>query len=310
VANQGKKSFFMKLSKVSAMHYGRLIFRSLLFLTALGLYIASKVYEPWKGKTFGFVDDNYWILGVLWLVYFLEMVFRLVPARFESLGSQKHFDGSYKPRECFSCSAKCGKQPCDSVKKSVKTIKPINIEWWRTMICLLAWVALNGVIGGLHFAFSEYVDNGILVLVSLAYGVCDMICVLFYCPFQSIFMKNKCCTTCRIYNWDYAMMFTPLIFFINPYGWSLLGISLLVLLQWEITLKVHPERFAENTNQNLACENCEEHLCHHKKQLRGYMKKQRERIRYLSGYYQRKELEKEETALQKQMEEAAISNEV
>ena len=58
----------------------------------------------------------------------------------------------------------------------------------------------------------DIIDEGVLWLVCLFYGVCDMICILFFCPFQSWFLKNKCCCTCRIYNWDYAMMFTPLFF--------------------------------------------------------------------------------------------------
>jgi hypothetical protein len=55
-------------------------------------------------------------------------------------------------------------------------------------------------------------DDGIMILLCSAYSICDIICILFFCPFQTWFMKNKCCSTCRIYNWDYAMMFTPLFF--------------------------------------------------------------------------------------------------
>ena len=94
-----------------------------------------------------------------------------------------------------------------------------------------------------------------------------MICILFFCPFQTWFMKNRCCAVCRIYNWDFAMMFTPYLFIPNGYTWSLLGMSLLLLIRWEITVHRHPERFAENTNAALSCKNCEEKLCHHKKQL-------------------------------------------
>ena len=93
------------------------------------------------------------------------------------------------------------------------------------------------------------------------------ICILFFCPFQTWFMKNKCCGSCRIYNWDYAMMFTPLFFVRENYAWSLLVLSIALLVRWEVTFYLHPERFSENTNEYLMCRNCTERLCAHKKQL-------------------------------------------
>ena len=88
-------------------------------------------------------------------------------------------------------------------------------------------------------------------------------------------MKNRCCTVCRIYNWDFAMMFTPLVFIPNVYTWSLLGMSLLLLLRWEITLRRHPERFSDRTNACLSCQNCTEKLCHHNKPLQVFRLKER-----------------------------------
>ena len=66
------------------------------------------------------------------------------------------------------------------------------------------------------------------MLISLFYAVCDRICVLFFCPFQVWIMKNRCCVHCRIYRWDYVMMFTPLLFVPGPYSWSLLGLALIL----------------------------------------------------------------------------------
>ena len=59
----------------------------------------------------------------------------------------------------------------------------------------------------------------------------------------------------------------------------LLGISLLLLLRWEITLHRFPERFSPKTNACLSCANCEEKLCHHKKQLKSFLDKNRKRFR-------------------------------
>ena len=112
-----------------------------------------------------------------------------------------------------------------------------------------------------------------LELISLAYGVCDMICILFFCPFQTWILKNRCCGVCRIYNWDYAMMFTPFVFIPNAYTWSLLIMSLVLLARWEITLHMHPEWFSDRTNANAQCRNCKEKLCQHKKQLKSFWEK-------------------------------------
>ena len=38
-------------------------------------------------------------------------------------------------------------------------------------------------------------------MVSVFYFLCDYVCILIYCPFQSHIMHNKCCVNCRIYGW-------------------------------------------------------------------------------------------------------------
>ena len=63
------------------------------------------------------------------------------------------------------------------------------------------------------------------------------------------------------------MMFTPFFFVPRTYTWSLLIVSVLLMLRWEITFFKFPERFSEKTNGYLACKNCTEKLCTHKKQL-------------------------------------------
>ena len=57
------------------------------------------------------------------------------------------------------------------------------------------------------------------------------------------------------------MMFTPLIFVPNFYNYSLVIMSLVVLIFWELTYYIYPERFYEETNDNLKCKNCKEFMC-------------------------------------------------
>ena len=60
------------------------------------------------------------------------------------------------------------------------------------------------------------------------------------------------------------MMFTPLIVIPNFYNYSLVFLSLIILLTWEISYNKHTERFHEETNEFLKCKNCKELLCKNK----------------------------------------------
>ena len=236
-----------KISATSLMHYVKLVCRSLLFLIALVVYIVNKSRDV--GELFFGFEHKPIVLSIIWIVFAVEIVFRFFPSRIESMGCQKQFERNYVAIE--------GKEP-------------IRQKAGSTIIVAAFWLLLNGIIG--LFYFLGFYDAGVLILISLAFSVCDMICILYFCPFQTWVMKNKCCTTCRIYNWDYAMMFTPLIFIINPYSLSLVGLALVLLLKWEIVYRRHPERFVESSNETLACKNCKEKLCQHKKQLKSFLR--------------------------------------
>ena len=243
----------IKLSKISALHYWKLLFRGGLFLAAAGVYIFDRVEAFHSDADFDALLHHPYLLAVIWAVFIVEMFLRFFPSGFESMGCQKVFKRNYIP-------AQQPKAPRDDRK--------------ATLAILAAWLGLNGAIAALYF--TGIIDVGILLLVALAYSVCDMICILFFCPFQTWFLKNKCCGTCRIYNWDFAMMFTPLALIPHPYTWSLFGLGLALVINWEIVYRRHPERFYEETNCSLSCAKCEEHLCAHKKQLHQLHKKLRE----------------------------------
>ena len=244
-------------------HFFRLFYRSFLFIILLIVYISYRmkggvgITERMEGRPV--------VLTVAWTVFVVEMILRFFPSRYESPGCQKQFARNY---------IKSGSTDI--------VIQDNN----STVLVLLIWICFNGIFGAMYMA--GILDDGIMILLCSFYSVCDMICILFFCPFQTWFLKNKCCSTCRIYNWDYAMMFTPLFFIRKSYSWSLLILSIALLARWEITFFRHPERFSEKTNSYLRCANCTEKLCHHKKQLRGLWVKieayTNERIRFLTTF--------------------------
>lgn len=235
------------MSKVSALHYLRLVYRSLLLVTLLVWYVYTRVTTG--AVSVAKLEQWPLILSVIWIVFALEMVFRFFPSELESPGCQKQFARNY-------------------IKSGNTQI--VNHDNNAVVLVALIWIVFNGVFGALHMV--GVFDDGIMILLCAAYSVCDMICILFFCPFQSWFLKNKCCSACRIYNWDYAMMFTPLFFVRSKYSWSLLALSVALLFRWEITYFRHPERFSEETNEYLRCKNCTEKLCAHKRQLHSLWK--------------------------------------
>ena len=231
-----------RLTAVSVGHYIRLFYRSALFLTALVLYIVRRVRG--QGPLLAFAEKTPALLVVIWIVFMAEMVFRFFPSKLASPGSEKQFQKHYEP---------------------TGETKPELHDNNAAVFVLLLWIGFNGLFGALYQL--GVFDEDIMLLICLAFSVCNMICILFFCPFQTWFLKNKCCGTCRIYNWNYAMMFTPLFFVPRSYTWSLLAGAVALLLRWEITVYRHPERFSEKTNAYLRCAVCTEKLCTHKKQL-------------------------------------------
>ena len=241
------------MTSVSLMHYIKLVGRSLLLVIAAVLYIMNRVNNT--GSLFGGAENNNIILFVIWAIFVVEMILRFFPSHFESTGCQKQFKSTFKP-----------------TSTATPEIQPNSV----TILVALVWIALNAVFAVLYY--TNVIDAGILILISLTYSVCDMICILFFCPFQTWFMKNKCCTSCRIYNWDFAMMFTPLVFIRNPFAISIFLCAVALLIRWEVAVYLYPERFSEKTNACLSCANCNEKLCYNKRQLRHFLLTNKDKV--------------------------------
>lgn len=186
-------------------------------------------------------------LHLLWGLWMGDMVLQLIPARpHVALGSQKHLSCHYQP----------GQTPDADVLRAF-----INASDRSALRVFLIWAVLTLALGWLYHRGT--LGAAELLLVSVIFFVCDLICVLFWCPFRVFLMKNRCCTTCRIFNWDHLMMFSFLVFVPGFYTLSLFGASAGVFLVWEITFHRHPERFWSRTNRALRCVSCTDRLCTH-----------------------------------------------
>ncbi len=177
------------------------------------------------------------VIGVIWVFFLYKMLRRILcPREGDSMGNQKLFAQCYHPTGV-------------EVKRDHLPALQVGIVWilWNLPAWMLYWM--------------EVIDRRVLFLLSMLYSVCDLICILVVCPFQKIFMRNKCCNTCRIYNWDFAMMFTPLWAAPSVYNYSLAVCSLVVLVHWEYHYINYPQRFHEESNASLQCQNCKELMC-------------------------------------------------
>ena len=241
----------IRLSKISVFHFIKLGYRSALFLAALAAYIHYRIRT--KADILTLLETHPVVFALIWLVFFAEMLMRFFPSSIESPGCQKIFAKNYRPTE-------------------KKTNHPPLPPSYSVPLIAVMWILLTFGIGLLYV--TGVIDLGIVVLISLCFLICDLVCILFFCPFQEWIMKNKCCGTCRIYNWDFAMMFSPFIFVKSLYTISLFVMSIALFVEWEIIYFRHPERFVENTNASLSCANCPEKLCSHKQSLQRFLQKQ------------------------------------
>lgn len=216
--------------------------RLITFLLIAALYITDKplmyqlMTQPlWMGVT---------PIHVLWLGFMVMMIGHIIPIKNLSMAARKAEKKEYVEQENYS------------ELELLKYVQDQNAKAWKVM---LIWLSFNAVFGLLYLF--DVIDITDLLMLTVFYFLCDYICILFFCPFQSGIMKNRCCVNCRIYDWGHFMMFTPMLFIQNFFSWSLFFTSCVVLIKWEITYAKHPERFYSGANKNLQCANCKDKIC-------------------------------------------------
>ena len=231
------------MSKTRKRYVWRLAGRIVVLALCLLAWIkAPQTYDILEGMNF-FRDLS--PLHLLWAVWVGDMVLQIVPIKNKvPLGSQKLFANRFRPiRE----------------KINYESLRRYVISTTRAAYrVFLLWCALIAVIGLLYGG--GYISPIGLFMISVFFYVCDLICVLVWCPFR-LMMRTRCCTTCRIFNWDHLMMFSPLIFLGGFYAISLVVLALAAWLVWELCVMLYPERFWEHSNAALKCSECTDKLC-------------------------------------------------
>lgn len=231
------------MSVIRKRYMARLVVRIAIFVTCFVLcFVKPECFEILDGMSF---FKNFSIFHILWAIWAFDMILQIIPVKNKvALGSQKMFANRFK-----------------SAKKKIS-----REDLWRHIanisksayIVMGIWIAVTALIGVLYYR--NIINNMIVFMISVTFYVCDLICVLFWCPFRLI-MKNKCCTTCRIFNWDHLMMFSPMMFIFGFYSLSLFVLSVVAWFIWELCILIYPQRFTEMTNSALKCSECTDKLC-------------------------------------------------
>ncbi len=231
------------MSRTRKRYILRLIGRCLVFAACLMLAItAPQKFDILNGMAF-FQKPS--LLHVLWLIWVADMIQQIIPLKNQiPLGSQKLFANRFRPIR--------DKINYEALKNYIQTTTKAAYK------VFLLWCALIAVIGILYGM--GVIGKIGLFLISVCFYVCDLICVLVWCPFR-LLMKTRCCTTCRIFNWDHLMMFSPLVFMGGFYAVSLVVLAFLAWVVWEVSIMLYPERFWDKSNAALKCSECTDKLC-------------------------------------------------
>lgn len=224
----------------------KLIFRIMLLSAALVFYFMDADFLMIEGIR-AFQSP---VVLIIWFFLMAELISRLFPDDKLGMGCQKEFKKNYRE-----------KKYAPEELKAQKTVQDR-----RAAVLAVLWTAAHMLIWTLYFC--GILRSSELLILTLLYHVGDMVCVLYWCPFQTIFMKNRCCTVCRIYNWDALFLVSPVIIVPGIMSAGLAVIAAAITIRWEYRYMRYPERFFECSNDVLTCAECKSHLCVKKKKLK------------------------------------------
>ena len=231
-----------KLSKVTLHSLRDFSFRLAVFLFVAALFLLKR---EWLDFTSGRAPIL--PLLILWAAVILSMLVQLNPNSLLTTGCLKQYPTRFDPVP--------GYDPAE-LKLAVKA------QDRGALKVAAVWLAVNLCFGLLYHR--KVLSVPVLVLLCALCYLCDLICVLFFCPFQTFLMKNRCCVNCRIFAWGSWMMAAPLMCVPHWYAQSLFWLGVVVLVFWEVRYRRHPERFWSGSNRLLQCAHCPEQLCRYK----------------------------------------------
>ncbi len=231
----------------------KLVFRCLVFIFGIVLLVGkdSFLQGTFLEHSFNVLDGfnffkEFSIFHILWVIWVISMLQQIIPIKNRlPLGSAKNFANRFKTSNHDI--------NWQGLRNYIKTVT--RKAYLRVF---LVWAIVTAIIGVLYY-FGP-IDNSWIILISIFFYLCDLICVVIWCPFR-LLLGNRCCTTCRIFNWDHLMMFSPMIFVGGFFGTSLFLLAVAAFMVWEVYIMIYPERFWAQSNTCLKCSECTDKLC-------------------------------------------------
>lgn len=139
----------------------------------------------------------------------------------------------------------------------------------RIALLIFVLYSLGIVMVGLSYIHFDWLDEKFIYFIFFGLNFADYFCIMLWCPFRSLLLRNSCCNTCRISNWDRIMKFSILIFIPNPYTITIFILGVGIFLYWEYHHWRHPERFYRISNETLWCSNCDKVTCGKKNRFKN-----------------------------------------
>lgn len=174
------------------------------------------------------------VYHLLWAFIMTEMILVLVPKANHFIGCGKLYEKNYLPRKHDTGELRAYTRQFDE----------------RALYAALVWASALALVGLLRHSYFW------LIMTALFFYFLDQLFVNVWCPFQHWIVHNRCCATCRIYNWGFPIIVSPLIFIRSFWTYSLVFMGAVILLQWEFLHRRYPERFSELSNAILSCRKC------------------------------------------------------
>ncbi len=183
-----------------------------------------------------------WVYNIFWLLFVIDILTVTIPRFAKHSPSGKYLKKFFKEADY-------------SKEKLFEYVKTMNV---RTVITFSLYMLFLLGIGVLYYL--SFINRYHIILLVIVLNFIDYFSINTWCIFHKVLIRNRCCNTCRIYNWDHFLKFAPFVFIPEFKTWSLLFLGIIALVQWELSYAIHPERFIDISNENLRCSNCE-HDC-------------------------------------------------
>lgn len=177
----------IRLTRMTKRYLWDFCFRLGVFLLVAGIYLLR---PRWLDFTQG--GAGWPVRLLLWEAVLASMVAQLDPGSGLTTGCMKQYPTGYAAVENYDPQALA-----QAVKKQNRGAAKVAA----------VWLAVNLTLGLLHRL--KRISVSTLVLLCAFFFLCDLICVLFFCPFQTFLMGNQCCVNCRIFAWGSWMMAAP-----------------------------------------------------------------------------------------------------